>query len=59
MCQLDRSILGGKLLENTFGWKTRRPGVDAMITIFFDFRQFSPKKMAFFLTNQCYGQIFA
>jgi hypothetical protein len=36
-----------------------RPGVDVMITIFCDFRQFSPKKIGVFLKNQCYDQSFA
>jgi hypothetical protein len=34
------------------------PGVDVMITIFCDFRQFSAKKLAFFVKNQCYDQNF-
>jgi hypothetical protein len=34
-----------------------RPGANAMITIFFDFRQFA-LKMAPFLKNQCYDQFF-
>jgi hypothetical protein len=34
-------------------------GTDVMITIFCDFRLFSAKKLAFFLKNQCYDQIFA
>jgi hypothetical protein len=36
-----------------------RTGVDVMITIFCDFRQFSSKKLAFFVKNQCYDQNFA
>jgi hypothetical protein len=34
------------------------PGVDVMITIFCDFRQFLAKKLAFFIKNQCYDQNF-
>jgi hypothetical protein len=36
-------------------------GVDDVITIFYDFRQFPKKKLAFFSkkTKQCYGQMFA
>jgi hypothetical protein len=30
-------------------WRSRKVGVDVMITFFCDFRQFSAKKMAFFL----------
>jgi hypothetical protein len=33
-------------------------GVDVMITIFCDFRQFSAKKIGVFLKNQCYDQLF-
>jgi hypothetical protein len=36
-----------------------RPGVDVMITIFYDFCQFSATKFGVFLTNQCCDQIFA
>jgi hypothetical protein len=36
-----------------------RPGVDVMIAIFCDFRQFSAKKIGVFLKNQCYDQNFA
>jgi hypothetical protein len=42
----------------TFSLKFRT-GVDIMITIFCDFRQFSAKKLALFLKNQCYDQTFA
>jgi hypothetical protein len=35
------------------------PGVDVMITIFCDFPQFSAKKLAFFLKNQCFDQFFS
>jgi hypothetical protein len=38
--------------------RSRQPGVDVMITIFCDFRQFSAKKLAFFLKNQCYDHFF-
>jgi hypothetical protein len=33
--------------------------VNVMITFFFDFQQFQVKKLAFFLKNQFYDQIFA
>jgi hypothetical protein len=33
-------------------WSQLQAGVDVMITIFCDFRQFSAKKLAFFLKNQ-------
>jgi hypothetical protein len=36
-----------------------KPGVDVMITIFGDFRQFSAKKLAFFCKTQFYDQNFA
>jgi hypothetical protein len=32
--------------------------VDAMITIFCDFCQYSAEKLYFFLKNQCYDKIF-
>jgi hypothetical protein len=35
------------------------PRVDVMITIFCNFRQFSAKKFAAFLKEQCYDQNFA
>jgi hypothetical protein len=34
-------------------------GADVMITIFGDFGLFSAKKLALFLKNQCYDEIFA
>jgi hypothetical protein len=34
-------------------------GVDVMVTIFCDFRQFLGKKIGVFLKNQCYDQNFA
>jgi hypothetical protein len=34
------------------------PGVDVMITIFCDFRQFSAKQIGVFLKIQCYDQNF-
>jgi hypothetical protein len=39
--------------------KIGNPGVDVMITIFCDFRQFFRKKIGVFLKNQCYDQNFA
>jgi hypothetical protein len=43
------------------GWwvHSMNPGVDVMITIFCDFRQFSAKKIGVFLKNQCYDQFFS
>jgi hypothetical protein len=38
--------------------KFAQSGVDVMITIFGDFRQFSAEKIGVFLKNQCYDQIF-
>jgi hypothetical protein len=37
---------------------TTSSGVDVMITIFGDFRQFSGEQIGVFLKNQCYDQIF-
>jgi hypothetical protein len=38
--------------------KTTPPGVNVMITIFYDFPQFSAKKLAFFLNTNVMSNIF-
>jgi hypothetical protein len=53
----------GKNSEKTMSVKKapsinlRRPGVDVMITIFYDFSQFSAKKIGVFLKYECYDQV--
>jgi hypothetical protein len=47
-----------KCVEST-SKKVAITGVDVMITVFGDFRQFSAKKIGVFIKTQCYDQIFA
>jgi hypothetical protein len=56
-CFFGSNIL--KIIKLTPDPEDIKPGVVVMITIFSDFRQFSAKKLAFFLKNQCYDQNFA
>jgi hypothetical protein len=48
------------VILNSHLHQQQKTGADVMITIFYNFRQFSAKKMFFiFLKNQCCDQIFA
>jgi hypothetical protein len=54
----DEKILS-KNIRRYFRWmKTSGPGVDVMITIFGDFRQFLAKKLAFFSKTNVMIKIF-
>jgi hypothetical protein len=55
LTRLGEIVPVARLLNlGSFGRNWLTPGVDVMITIFCDFRQFSAKKLAIFLKNQCY-----
>jgi hypothetical protein len=51
---VDFQIADRQKVDFIWSWQS---GVDAMITVFYDFRQFSPKKIGAFLKNQYYDQI--
>jgi hypothetical protein len=52
------NLSGYLLIVLLLGQLTTKPGVDVMIIIFCDFRQFSAKKIGGFLKNQCSDQNF-